>query len=285
MKHAFKILTRSVAGILLGALLLFASLIVKDCSYAHSLPSQYPARLGTSVDTMGGLWFFEMYTNDVGYVRTVFTLSASDGKFEGHSREDVSPKLLGWWKNFLGKLFTSDFENGALLHLKRGSYKLTAAGETEFTAEFISAFGEYDVKGKISEGRMRASLHHRGKVVGSIYGSRNIPALPLANYPALTETIIQTAEANLYSDKIARTKDWESFKAEMRNFSHIATDDIEYMFAFFYRSRSLPFTHFNLFQKRTDSMLVLDSGSAIEKLIYTKDLSDSVSYLRVSSFA
>jgi hypothetical protein len=285
MKKISFSLLKIIGVLLFGSLLICATFIIKDCSWASSLPANYIAETSTMTDSLDGHWFLEIFTNDVGYVRTVLHITTSDGKFEGHSREGVSSKLLGWWKNFLGKLFTSDFENGALVHLKDGTFTKHTDGSTAFKANFASALGRYEVNGNISNGKLSASLSNQGKVVGRIYGTKNIPALPLENYSALTAKIIQTAEANIYDDKVVHKSEWESFKQELHDFSAVATDDIEYMFAFFYRSRSLPFSHFNLFQKHEDTLSASDSKTLVKKSIYTKDLSDSVSYLRISSFA
>ncbi len=230
-----------------------------------------------------GAWLLEIYSNDIGFVRTVVRIETEDSTFEGHSREGVSGDILGWWTDLLAGIFSNDFEDGALIHLHQGTFTHTGGG-TSFRAIFGSALGAYRLDGSIIDGRMQGELSRGRLRNGTIRGSKILPQLPLENYSSLARKIVDTTEAHFYHSGLAASDNWIDFRQEFGELSAKAGDDVEMIFSFYNLARSLPFSHFYLYQNKSDTLARPDTSQSTKDLTI-EDISDSVILLRISSFA
>ena len=79
-----------------------------------------PDAITATAAPLSGRWLLQLSSNDVGTVRMVMRFNATDSTFSAATRPNADRDILGSWKSFLARTFTSDFKNGCLMRVGNG---------------------------------------------------------------------------------------------------------------------------------------------------------------------
>ncbi len=190
------------------------------------------------------LWLCRLQSPDVGYVEFPMQLHFEGSKLEGESRPGVAGRYIGFFKLMLAKLFSSDFENGALMHIRNGQI----SGDS-VSAILSSALGALRLRGRIDHDTLRANLTRGGRASGSFIAIK-MSAIqdPLKNYQAIADSAIAVTHRSLFDSTLLTQTPWQDFEKDLHSVAGQSEDDVEFLFAFFY-IKHLPFSHYYVFQQ------------------------------------
>lgn len=236
----------------------------------------------TTSNPLNGEWFIEVKTEDIGLVRTVMTFTVSDTSLHAQSPANADRKILGYGKSILGRTFNKSFENGSLLHIRKGSIK-DSSGYAIFKAVLTSAAGNYYIFGTAKGGKLNCLLKDGAyTAVGSLTGTKDMPKLPLEDYAAIAAKALGVTEEHIYNPALLKTKDWQNFRKAMTEFAPKSEDDVEMVFAHFYYASKLPFSHYSLLRKNEPDKKQ-DIGSTSNMTLTDKP--GGIAYLDINSFS
>ena len=235
----------------------------------------------TKTDTQQ--WLLELTTNDIGTVRTIMRFEFQDSAFSAHTRENADRMTLGFWTSSLGRVFTDDFKKGSLLRIVAGKYSVRN-DSTILSGIFTSAMGNYYFNGVIVGEKMTANLTNRNNALrGTISGTSNVPELPLENYPAIFNEAADLTAEKIFDPQIVNGKDWKKFSRRMEKVSFDVQDDLEMVFAFFYYSGKLPFSHFALMKIHAPEKD--DTSFEYKPQVILEEKSSKTAYMKILSFS
>jgi Peptidase family S41 len=205
------------------------------------------AGCGSSSSEFGkkdSLWLCRLQSPDVGYVEFPMRLHIEESTIEGESRPGVAGRYIGFFKLLLAKMFSSYFENGALMHIRNG--RITG---DSVSAILSSALGALRLKGTLDHDTLRANLTRGGRASGSFIAIKmvSIPD-PLRNYRAITDSAITITDRSLFDSALLTEVPWQDFEKDFHSAATTSEDDVEFLFAFFY-IKHLPFSHYYVFQE------------------------------------
>jgi hypothetical protein len=229
-----------------------------------------------------GKWAVMFASTDIGEVRTFLEFEFGDSTFTAHTRENADKDILGTWKSFLGRRFTSSFAHGSLINITDG--KTALRNDTLFLRGiFRCAIGNYYFRGFIKKDSLSVALlngkfENKGTIRGSRTGSVQLP-----DYSKITQKAIGIAKENIYSKALLQSKDWKSFEQNIRETSLKMKDDLELVFAFYYYAGKLPVSHFSLLR-----LPAKDPGGEEDKpskQISLEEKSPETVYMKITSFA
>lgn len=243
--------------------------------------SSFAPRAASGSSPLSGAWLLEITSDDVGYTRTVVNIAADGEHFEGHARDGAAGDIVNWWNLAIGKLFTPYFQYGALLHLNNG--RITPQGNgSALSAVVVTAIGTMGMEATLRDGKIEGTLNRNGEPCGTVAGVRNTLAMPLDDYPSIADSALALTEQRIYDRSIIRSGAWSTFADEVREMARLSQDDLELLFGFYYTGRTLPFSHYGLYQKPALNRPEVEPK---EKNIELNILPGSVAHLRIASFA
>lgn len=249
--------------------LLFVSLIISNLLY-----SQNESELIK--------WNVVFNSKDLGETNIVLHYIEKDSSFEMFSRRDADKDLFGKSKASMLRSFTKSFNGGSLINVVKTSVR-KEKDTTFLKGIFVSAFGNYYFNGKIAGDSLISFLQTKNKsIAGQLNGSKKKFGKS-TDYVLLYQDIKNLTKNKLFDPKILKSRKWEKFNENMENVSTKAKDDIEFIFAFFFYKRSLPFSHYYLF-KESHVPLTTNSTAERQSNLKYKKLEDNVGLLTVSSF-
>lgn len=234
--------------------------------------------LNAQNNTISGEWLLALKSNDVGYAEFIMNIEAEGNSFIGFTRKNATRDVFGNWNSRLARTFTGDFKKGTLARIVKGTSKVKG-DSLIFSAVFGSSIGNYYFKGYIYKGQLNAELlDGRYKYKGAITGTRDTEKL-LSDYPKLLEQVFSSTEDKLYDPSLLASKDWKRFKKKMTEVSAKTQNDLEFVFAFFYYARKLPFSHYACYR-------VLNNTLSTEKsqYVFLEEKSPETAYLKITSF-
>lgn len=235
----------------------------------------------TAHSPLTGRWLLQLSSNDVGTVRMVMHFDATDSTFSAATRPNADRDILGRWKSFLARTFTSDFKNGSLMRVVNGKI----AHRTDsllLRGVCTSAMGNYYFIGSVVGDTLKATLSdglhaRRGEFFGVAYTGSG----PLADYPTLIDSALAKADQQLYDPRLIESKDYRQFKKRIRKIATVTQDDLELVFAFFNEARSLPFTHFALMRPLPEPA---EEAAPPAHRVELEERSPTLAVLRIKSF-
>jgi len=243
------------------------------------------------------LYLADFQSKDMGFLNTLVEFEESPGTFEFASPEDRSDVVLSWWDDFLGGIFTDDFEEGRLFRVVKQSTK-QKEDKTILSGIFVSSFGKYYFEGTKEGNFITAKLLDRNrKEVGSFTAKPYNGDTPLKNYTEISQEAFEVIENKIYDYKIDQNSDYQDIKEEVTATATEVHDDLEFVFAFFYRMRDLGISHLglmrlpenNLNTEAEDQLASLEDEPAnleYKTITGRKNISRSdIGYLNIRSFS
>ncbi|RYE26253.1 MAG: hypothetical protein EOP51_01105 [Sphingobacteriales bacterium] len=236
-----------------------------------------------SPNNLQGRWLVELEFASVGKVRTVFTFKTGQNTFEAYTRKNADRDIMGNWKSLLARTFTRNFKNGSLIRIKDGSFE--QKNDTLFwTGNMVSALGTNSVKGFVANGNLYGQVHDATGAVGRFSGAKTIVNQPIDNYPQLFNKALQTTQQNIYNHDVFKTDGWITFEEKMKKVSVSAQDDVEFVFAFFYYSGKLPFSHYSLLPQPKPDFTKNDDEEELHTMTL-EEKTPETAYLKIESFS
>lgn len=216
--------------------------------------------------------------------RAVMTLETdSDGHFRAYTRRNADREILGFWTSTVARIFTANFKRGSLLSIEEGRLEEDAEG---FNVEgiFASPLGRYRCKGTLSGDSLILSLYTgKGKIWNTVTATRGIPQIPLSDYPAILNLALQATDDNIYNRAVLEATDFRKFNRRMQRIAFRAQDDVEMVFAFYYHSGKLPFSHYALIKSHLDISQGIPPQDQPDYVIF-EEKTPHIAYLRIKAF-
>jgi hypothetical protein len=229
---------------------------------------------------MSEQWTIELTSSDLGVVRTILQFDFQDSTFSAQSLTNADQRVLGYPTSRLGRIFTDDFKNGALLHIVNGHH-YTVKDSLILKGIFKSAIGNRYFNGVIVNNRLWAELTDKsGRNTATIVGFSKLPELPFEDYSSIYDSAVGVVKSKIYDPSILSSKEWKKFDNKMTKVSTRVRDDVEFVFAFFYYSGKLPFSHFYMFKLPPDS----DTSEPVKPQVELKEQSSKTAYMKIQSF-
>lgn len=235
-------------------------------------------------EQLEGKWFVNFVHKDIGQANTVIEFNTNSNTFTAHSRKNADKDILGNWTSLLGRTFTKGLKNGSLLNIEKGIYE--AKNDTLHLAGIlVTPMGNFNMEGHITDNKLYATLRNKSRGhLGTLSGNRNIPSLPLENYKQLFEDAITLTNTKIFNKEIVQSKEWKDFTKEMRQSVPKLQDDLELIFAFFYRAEKLPFSHYALMKPYGETQKKENNTQHI-KYLSLEEKSPKTAYLKIASFS
>ncbi len=234
-------------------------------------------------EELEGKWYVNFAHKDIGQARTVIKINTDNNTFTAHSRKNAAKDILGWWTSFLGRIFTQSLKNGSLLNIENGIYKVK--GDTlHFAGILVTPMGSLNLEGHVFNEEINATFRNRSRGhLGTISGTRNIPNLPLENYKHIFESAVSLTKEKIYNKEILSSKEWRKFTRKMRKTVPKIQDDLEMVFAFFYRAEKLPFSHYAL-MNTYDKIKGETNKKEHKSYLTLEEKNNTTAYLKIASF-
>lgn len=234
-------------------------------------------------EQLEGKWYINFAHKDIGQARTIIEFNTDSNSFIGHSRKNADKDILGSWTSFLGRTFTKKLKNGSLLNIEKGIYEVKS-DTLHLAGILVTPMGNFNLEGHIVNNELYATLRNKSRGhLGSISGNRNVPNLPLEKYKQLFENAVSLTETKIFNKEILQSKEWKTFTKEMRVSVPKLQDDLEMVFAFFYRAEKLPFSHYALMKSFEENKGIENKQQ--KSYLTLEEKNDKTAYLEITSFA
>lgn len=233
-------------------------------------------------EQLEGKWYINFVHKDIGQARTVIEFNTDSNSFVAHSRKSADKDILGSWTSFLGRTFTKSLKSGSLLNIEKGIYEVKN-DTLHLAGILVTPMGNFNLEGHIVNNELYTTLRNKSRGhLGTISGNRNIPNLPLENYKQLFENAVSLTETKIFNKEILQSKEWKIFTKEMRISVPKLQDDLEMVFAFFYRAEKLPFSHFALL--KSFEMNKGKESKQQKNFLTLEEKNHNTAYLKITSF-
>lgn len=242
------------------------------------------AQISTKNDQLEGKWYVNFVHQDIGIARTIIEFNTHSNTFTANSRVNADKDILGNWTSFLGRLFTKSLKNGSLLNIERGIYEVRN-DTLRLAGILITPIGNLNIEGYTVNDELYATLRNKSRgYLGTISGNRNITNLPMENYKQLFESTISLTEEKIFNRAMLQTNKWRIFTKKMRANTPKLQDDLEMLFAFYYRANKLPFSHYALMKTFTENQ---EKGNSTlpKNQLTLEEKNPNTAYLKISSFS
>lgn len=234
-------------------------------------------------EQLEGKWYINFVHKDIGQARTVIEFNTDSNSFTAHSRKSADKDILGSWTSFLGRTFTKSLKSGSLLNIEKGIYEVKN-DTLHLAGILVTPMGNFNLEGHIVNNELYTTLRNKSRGhLGTISGNRNIPNLPLENYKQLFENAVSHTETKIFNKEILQSKEWKTFTKEMRISVPKLQDDLEMVFAFFYRTEKLPFSHFALL--KSFEMNKEKESKQQTSFLTLEEKNHNTAYLKITSFS
>lgn len=231
-------------------------------------------------NTLEGKWTVTLTCNDIGIARTIMEFKTDSNSYTAYTRKNADRDILGWWTSTLGRTFTNDFKEGRLLHIVKGNIKENS-DSLILSGIFTSSLGNYYVNGTVKGTILNAVLTKKNKeVYGYIHAVKEEVKIPLENYPAIFDNAELITKQHIYNSEVINGKEWKKFAKNMKEVSAKMQDDLEMVFAFFYYSGKLPFTHYHLLKMPAKDTGNIETGHFVS----LQQKTPQTVYMKITSF-
>ncbi len=231
-----------------------------------------------------GKWTVELTNNDIGAVRTIMEFKTDSNTYIAYTRKNADRGILGWWTSTLGRVFTNDFKEGRLLHIVNGRIREANKDSILLSGIFSSSLGNYYFNGTMKGNILDAVLTKKNKeVYGHIHAIKGDVPTPLENYSLIFEKADSITRQNIYNAALIKTDDWKKFEEKMRIVSDKSQDDLEMVFAFFYYSQKLPFTHFAFMKMPPEDSS--NNQNETNHFVSLQEKTAQTAYIKIASFS
>lgn len=235
-------------------------------------------------EQLEGKWYVNFAHKDIGQARTIIEFNTDSNIFTAYSRKNADKDILGSWTSFLGRTFTKSLKNGSLLNIEKGIYEVKE-DTLHLAGILVTPMGNFNLEGHIVNDELYATLRNKSRgYLGTISGTRNIPNLPLDNYKQLFENAVSLTETKIFNKEILQSKEWKIFTKEMRESVPKLQDDLEMVFAFFYRAEKLPFSHYAL-MKSFEENEGKENNKQQKRHLTLEEKNTKIAYLKIASFS
>lgn len=235
-------------------------------------------------EQLEGKWFINFAHKDIGQARTFIEFNTNSNTFTAHSRKNADKDILGSWTSLLGRRFTKSLKNGSLLNIEKGIYEVKN-DTLHLAGILVTPMGNFNLEGHIVNNELYATLRNKSRGhLGTISGNRNIPNIPLENYQQLFANAISLTEEKIFNKEILQSKEWKLFTKEMLKSVPKLQDDLEMVFAFFYRAEKLPFSHFAL-MKSFEENEKKENNNQQNRHLTLEEKNGKTAYLKIASFS
>lgn len=264
----------------LNRLSIIIFLVLCASSGAFTSCSAQPVPNNERID---GKWFVNFAHKDIGQTRTLLEFESEGDEFTAYSRKNADRDILGGWKSFLARTFTKSLKNGSILRIESGVYK-EGTDTLHLAGRLVTPMGDFSFLGHIVNDKLFATLSTTGRGdIGIISGNREIPKLPLEDYPELFRSTVSLTENKIYNREMLQSTEWSDYVAHMEKTTPKLQDDLEMVFAFFYRASALPFSHYTLMKPMQEKEWNDHSESKTKHLLL-EEKNVETAYLKISSF-
>lgn len=230
-----------------------------------------------------GKWYVNFVHNDIGQARTIIEFNTESNTFTAHTRKGADKYILGRWTSFLGRTFTKSMKNGSLLRIENGIFD--EVNDTIHLAGILTTpMGNYNLEGYIVNNELYGTLKNKRGYLGTISGNRTIPDIPMEDYAQLFQNAVLLTESKIFNKDILRSKEWKTFVREMQKSTPKLQDDLEMIFAFFYRADQLSFSHFALMKTIAENETA-EKKTAEKKYLTLEEKDENTAYLKMTSFS
>lgn len=236
----------------------------------------------TNYNELAGRWNVNLVHDSTGDLQFLMDFKTNNNKFEAYSRRRAAHDILGLWNTLIAQTFSENFKSGSLLRIENGEFE-NSNDTIYIKGQLISTIGKLKIEGFFTKNKLQSTLKtYSNKKVGRMSGNRNIPSLPLNNYNKLLSEIFTTTENNIYNKDLLRNKAWKRFKIKLNSGVTKFEDDLDMIFAFYYHSINLPFSHFSL--TKTMKSKKTSNRRPEERNLTLKQKNSDIAYLKISSF-
>ena len=232
---------------------------------------------------LNGRWLLELNIDGITLGKTIMDFEVEREKFSAYARKNADREILGFWASFFARLFTDKFEGGTLLRIVEGEI-IDIGDTTRLLGILKMPMGSYNLEGVLANGVLTGELRDNNqKNRGTIKGTKEIPQIPISNYPSIISDVFRITRENIYDKSLTETKDWKKFEERITKIAGKAQDDLEMMFAFYYYSGKLPFSHYYLY-KSTPGQDSAGVEKPTKKFAFIEEKSPKTAYLEITSF-
>ena len=254
-------------------IVVIVALSVKTCA----------AQSSTNYDKLAGKWNVSLVHNSIGEVQFLMDFKTNEDTFEAYSRKHADRDILGSWKSLMARTFSDNFKNGSLLRIENGDFQ-NSNDTIYLKGELVSTIGNLKLEGYIVDEKLESKLkYNNGEIAGKISANHRVSDFTVKNYHHLLKDIQAVTKKNIFKRDVLKSKEWMKFIHKMESSSQKFVDDLDMIFAFYYHSRNLPFSHFSLVKN-----LDLSKNQIPEPIkkrhLTLKQKNAEIAYLKISSF-
>ncbi len=186
-------------------------------------------------------WAANVNTGAYGSLNTNFTLLQKGSYYYGTTKPGANKRIVGGVKGALAK--GSFQKDGSVMELDSIEIK-----DNAITGFLILEKKKYFLRGTMKDRQVLADI--TGKTSGKVYGRFEAEVVDAVkkpkDYKKLWNELKSLTEKYIYRKNVLDSKEWKNFVQYMDDFSGKAEDDGEFLYAFFYKSKDLPFSHYSL---------------------------------------
>ncbi len=285
---------RPVCTLILGMVAAFVGLAAGCASPARPREARAGEPGGTSVAALNGEYDVEFHSTWFGPIRSRMTAQAlppADGiaSFKANTRPGVAWTLVGGVASALGPVLTPYlFPQGMLLTWQSTMPSPDGKpGEGWIGISRIGPFGAR-TRMKLAEGPVEV-LFTDGRMIAMMTLAKRdgTSAAPMADYPALTDSIRRATVSSLFDPAIASSDDLKAYFDDVAEAASVVQDDLEYTFAggLAWRKRTklpLPLAYRPVTEE--SRRLVRTSASVVEPMRLTVDPLTGIATIEALAF-
>lgn len=221
------------------------------------------------------------FANNMGPFNTTLFFDFTDNAtFSGHSSKNSDKRIFGNFKATIGRLFGKSPKKGIFLWITDGRIVSNPDSDSLIGIIHVPMIGKMTLAALKMNDTIFGNILDSNETIGYFNGIKTQEGFNV-NYKALSKSIIDTIETNIYNPALLYAKSWNRFVKKIDKLSDRAIDDLEFFFGFNLHSQQLPFSHLNLFLFSKPPDQVDDSD---EQYIFLKEIGESIGYLNITSF-
>jgi len=217
------------------------------------------------------LFLATLESTDVGKVSFYIDYKENNNNFEMLTQKNSDIKLFGFFKAIGGRMFMNTMRKGSLVNINGIVKNDSLIGKLKSP---LGYFGFVSIRNNDS---IIGELIYKNEKVGTFNSILSKNKVTIRDYKELVNKVIKTTKLNIYNPNLVKTRKWNKFEKQLKRKSSYFRDDLELITYFFYKSRQLPFSHFNILNKD------YSSSKNTGKILSTR-LSDETVILKIQSF-
>ena len=185
------------------------------------------------------IWAVDVTTGEYGLLKVNFYVSEINGMIEATTAKDANKRIIGGIKGSLAKGYFE--KDGSMMFID----SLLNTKDSVFGYLNLNKV-KYSLKGTIKNNKVNLIIYGKKSKLfyGTIVGEEVTEVKKPNDYVSIWAKIKNLTEEKIFKKQILEGKEWLTFVKEMDDFSKIALDDAEFIYGFYIKTFSLPFTHF-----------------------------------------